>query len=54
MTSIIFKGVNYEILVETNAREYVIHSIKAAEVGSQVGINFGPEDLHVMQKLEAY
>lgn len=54
VTSIIFKGVHYEILVETNAREYVIHSIKAAEVGSQVGINFGPEDLHVMQKLEAY
>ena len=52
--SIIFKGVHYEMLVQTDYREFTIHSTKSAEEGSEVGILFGPEDLHVMQKMEAY
>lgn len=47
--SIIFKGVHYEILVKTDHREYMVHSIKAPEEGSVVGLDFGEEDIHVME-----
>lgn len=52
--SVIFKGVHYEILVETEARTYMIHSTDAVLEGSEVGIVFDKEDIHVMQKMEAY
>ena len=52
--SVIFKGVHYEILVETETRTYMIHSTDAVIEGSEVGINFDKEDIHVMQKMEAY
>lgn len=47
--SIIFKGVHYEILVKTDHREYMVHSIKAPKEGSTVGLDFGEEDIHVME-----
>lgn len=52
--SVLFKGVHYEFIVKTEAREYIIHSTDFTEVGQQVGIDFAPEDIHVMSKLEAY
>ena len=48
--SIVFKGVHYEITVETDYRNYIIHTTDYHEVGLNVGLTFGPEDIHVMYK----
>ena len=49
--SIVFKGVHYEIIVETKYREYMIHTTDFHEVGLKVGLKFDPEDIHVMYKM---
>lgn len=53
VTFCIFKGVHYEIIVENNLREYVIHTTKSATVGAHVGLHFTPEDIHVMEVQDA-
>ena len=53
VTSIIFKGVHYEITVKTDTFEFIIHSTKSAEVGSNVGLDIYPEDIHIMKKSDA-
>ncbi len=50
--SVIFKGVHYEITVETKHRDYLIHTIDYFEIGLAVGLSFGPDDIHVMYKME--
>ena len=50
--SVIFKGVHYEILVETEKRVYLIHTTDYFEPGLSVGLSFGPDDIHVMYKME--
>ncbi|MCF0134382.1 MAG: ABC transporter ATP-binding protein, partial [Blautia sp.] len=52
--NITFKGVHYEIMVETEQRTYMVQTTDYAEVGRRVGLNFGPEDIHVMWKMGAY
>lgn len=49
---IFFKGVHYEITVETQNRSYIIHTTDYHEPGLKVGLTFGPEDIHVMYKTE--
>ena len=49
--SITFKGVHYEIQVETQFRNYLIHTTDYFEPGLNVGLSFGPEDIHVMYKM---
>jgi len=48
--SIAFKGVHYEIDVKTKERIFTIHTTDYHELKSKVGIKFGPEDIHVMEK----
>ena len=50
VTSVVFKGVHYEMLVESNGFEYMIHSTDMQEVGREVGLTFEPEDIHVMKR----
>ena len=52
--NITFKGVHYEILIETELRTYMVHTTDYAEVGREVGLKFGPEDIHVMCKMGNY
>ena len=52
--SVTFKGVHYEILVETELRTYMIHTKDYAEEGRNVGLLFGPEDIHVMSRMGGY
>ena len=47
--SVIFKGVHYEIIVMVEDREYVVHSTQSAQVGSRVGMDVAPENIHVME-----
>ena len=52
--NITFKGVHYEILIETENRTYTVHTTDYAEVGRKVGLKLGPEDIHVMWKMGTY
>lgn len=49
VTDITFKGVHYEIIVDVNGREYIIHSTDAQAVGNHVSLIFEKEDIHVMR-----
>lgn len=50
--SIVFKGVHHEIIVETKEREYLIHTTDYFEPGLSVGLSFGPNDIHVMYRMD--
>ncbi|MEF9990667.1 MAG: ABC transporter ATP-binding protein [Romboutsia sp.] len=51
VTSTVFKGVHYEIVVEENNRKWMLHNTKNAKVGSELGMNIYPEDIHIMKKV---
>ncbi len=48
VTSVVFKGVHYEITVESGKNEIVIQSTKSAAVGDKVGIDIEPDGIHIM------
>ena len=52
VTSTVFKGVHYEILVKENDRVWMLHNTKSAEVGSELGMDIYPEDIHIMRNEE--
>ena len=52
--SSLFKGVHYEIVVKTEHRDYIIHTTDNVDLGTDVGISFNPEDIHVMYTMETY
>ena len=41
-------------LIETELRTYMVHTTDYAEVGREVGLKFGPEDIHVMCRMGGY
>lgn len=53
VSSIIFKGVHYEIEVKANGFEWLVHTTKLHEVGSQVGIQVIPFNIQIMHKPES-
>lgn len=53
VTSIIFKGVHYEIEVLANGFEWLVHTTKMHEVGSEVGIRVIPFNIQIMNKPES-
>ena len=50
--SVIFKGVHYEMQIAAYDFDWLVHSTRAAEVGAEVGLSFGPDDIHIMHKME--
>ncbi|MCR5279503.1 MAG: TOBE domain-containing protein, partial [Lachnospiraceae bacterium] len=48
VTSVIFKGIHYEITVESGKYEMVIQSTKSATVGDRVGMSLDPDGIHIM------
>jgi spermidine/putrescine transport system ATP-binding protein len=50
VTSVVFKGVHYEMLIESDAREYLVHRTMMFPVGSKVGMNVQPADIQVMKR----
>lgn len=48
VTSVVFKGMHYEITVLSGKNEIVIRSTKASTVGERVGIRLEPDGIHVM------
>jgi spermidine/putrescine transport system ATP-binding protein len=49
VTSVVFKGVHYEITVVSGKNEIVIQSTKKADVNSLVGLNIEPDGIHIMR-----
>src|SRR5699024_1172517 len=46
----LFRGVHYEIIgYDKDGNEWMVHSTRNAEVGEDVGLSFGPQDLHNMR-----
>ena len=50
VTSCIFKGVHYEMLVEADGYEFLVQDYHHFEVGSDVGLLIKPDDIHIMEK----
>ncbi|WP_288867790.1 spermidine/putrescine ABC transporter ATP-binding protein [uncultured Parvimonas sp.] len=46
----IFKGVHYEILVEVDGFEYMVHSTINKPIGSKIGLRVTPDNIHIMKK----
>ena len=49
--SVVFKGVHYEITVEQGGFDWIIHSTQKQNVGELIGLNIGPEEIHIMKRL---
>ncbi len=50
VTSVIFKGIHYQILVQCGRYEIEIQSTVAPHVGEKVGLVVHPDGIHVMKK----
>ncbi len=51
--SSIFRGMNYEIVAEDElGHKWLVHTIKDYAIGSQIYLDFGPEDIHVMKVVD--
>lgn len=48
--TVTFKGVHFEMIVDSFGTKWKIHSTKAAEPGSFIGMALTPEDIHIMHK----
>ncbi len=48
VSSVIFKGIHYEIIVESGDNEIVIQSTQNAAVGSAIGMRLEPDGIHVI------
>ncbi|MEG0355215.1 MAG: ABC transporter ATP-binding protein, partial [Lachnospiraceae bacterium] len=53
VSHIIFKGVHYEMEVEANNYQWLVHSTDMFPVGTQVGIRVDPFDIQIMKKPES-
>lgn len=53
VTSLIFKGVHYEMEVMAGGHEWLVHSTDLSPVGSEVGISVNPFDIQIMNKPES-
>ena len=48
VSSVIFKGIHYEITVESGRNEMVIQTVNKANLGEAVGMYVDPENIHIM------
>ena len=52
VTSVTFKGLNYDIIVEFKGFKWLIQTTDHCAEGSTIGIRLNPEDIHIMKKSE--
>ena len=50
--SVVFKGVHFEMRVEQAGYEWIIHSTRASQPGEMIGMNIGPDEIHIMHRME--
>ena len=48
--SVLFKGVHYEMMVNTGTMRWKVHSTTMQPVGSRVGMSIVPFNIHIMHK----
>ena len=48
VTAVVFKGMHYEIAVESGPNEMYIQSVNSAKVGERVGMYVDPDNIHIM------
>ncbi|MDR1781461.1 MAG: ABC transporter ATP-binding protein [Bacilli bacterium] len=49
VTDKVFKGVHYELCVDINGKEYIVHTYEEAEINSQLGLAIDPFEIHLMK-----
>ena len=49
---VIFKGVHFEMHVEQAGYEWMIHSTQACTPGEVIGMCIGPDEIHIMARME--
>ena len=49
---VIFKGVHFEMHVDVEGYEWIIHSTQASQPGELIGMNIGPDEIHIMSRGE--
>ena len=49
---VIFKGVHFEMHVDVEGKEWLIHSTQASQPGELIGMNIGPVEIHIMSREE--
>ena len=52
VTSVTFKGVHYEIIVDIKGFKWMIQTTEKAEVGDRIGISIKPDEIQIMKKSE--
>ena len=52
VTSVTFKGLNYDIIVDFRGFKWLIQTTDFHGVGTTIGIRLNPEDIHIMRKSE--
>ena len=52
VTSVTFKGLNYDIIVDFKGFKWLIQTTDFHDVGKTIGIRLNPEDIHIMKKSE--
>ncbi|MCR4772448.1 MAG: ABC transporter ATP-binding protein [Oscillospiraceae bacterium] len=52
VTSVTFKGVHYDIIVDFHGFKWLIQTTDYHPVGANIGIRLEPEDIHIMKKSE--
>ncbi|MCR4436123.1 MAG: ABC transporter ATP-binding protein [Clostridiales bacterium] len=49
--SVVFKGVHYEMMVQSSEIIWMVHSTEMRPVGSVIGLRILPNDIHIMKKV---
>ena len=49
VTSVVFKGVHYEMIVDINGADWIVQSTVKRDVDQEVGIYVLPDNIHVMK-----
>jgi spermidine/putrescine transport system ATP-binding protein len=50
ITSVVFKGVHYEMIIDVDSFKWMVQTTKFIEVGSKIGIKLFADDIHTMRK----
>lgn len=50
VSSVTFKGVHYEIIVDVNGFKWMIQSTIPQQVGKLIGMTLNPNDIHIMKR----
>jgi spermidine/putrescine transport system ATP-binding protein len=50
VTNVTFKGVHNEIIVDVHGFKWMVQSIHYTGVGERIGLEIGPDDIHIMHK----